>query len=369
MLSLFIGKTSNKICCFQKNQTGRKTWSQRISVIWQVLPLVGYCTAVKIQTNLNMSVCQWAGRAPLAWGKWGFGLTLRGKGFAFFCLHWLLTCRETGVLLPFANFSLGLVEFLWQRPPLLTHLPCTMMGTTRQFWVPHLTGCTEHPEMRMDTWVQACVCPARAAPGKVPLDIHFQGSLSHAAWHRVSPHAQGTNLAANATPVSCVGFLIIGCQVKKKRERLHDSVHKMKDWFMRLTLKRYQRAWCCIWWLQEKLWSIVTLHRQQELQTQHAPLWEPGFISSTPHKAAYYILCLAGFIVTCSTSDAECWPGSHESTTSISTSSTVTRWTDFHPSDLNEPPGNRDLNHRCLLFTLAGEAALMMYGPTAAAEI
>lgn len=93
----------------------------------------------------------------------------------------------------------------------------------------------------------------------------------------------------------------------------------------------------------EKLWSIVT----QATETPHTPhtALESGSISATHLKAVYYTLCLTGFIVTCSTSRAEGWPGSHESTTSISTSSTVTRWTDFHPSDLNEPPGNRDLNH------------------------
>lgn len=121
--------------------------------------------------------------------------------------------------------------------------------------------------------------------------------------------------------------------------------------------------------LQEKLWPILTLHSHWQLQTEAPQLQEPGFISATPHKVAYFAPCLAGFTVTWSTCDAERWPGSHESTASLSTSSMVTRWTDFHPSDLNEPPGNLNLNHRCLLFTLAGKAALMMYGPTAVAEI
>lgn len=53
-----------------------------------------------------------------------------------------------------------------------------------------------------------------------------------------------------------------------------------------------------------KLWLIVTLHRPQKLQTQRTQLQEPGFTSATLHKAAYYILCLAGFIVSWSTSDA-----------------------------------------------------------------
>lgn len=112
--------------------------------------------------------------------------------------------------------------------------------------------------------------------------------------------------------------------------------------------------------------AIVTLCSPQQLQTQAACHRKQP---SSPHKVAYYALCLPGFTVTWSACDAERWPGSHESTASIPAPASMTRWTDFHPSDLNEPPGNLDLNHHCLLFTLAGEAALMMYGPTAVAEI
>lgn len=80
---LFLQITqATKSATFKKSNR-QKNVEQCISVTWQVLLLVGYRTAVKIQTNLNMSVCQWAGRAPLSWGKWGFGLTLCGKRWGF----------------------------------------------------------------------------------------------------------------------------------------------------------------------------------------------------------------------------------------------------------------------------------------------
>lgn len=83
ILSLSIGNTGNKICPFQKTKAGRKMWRQHSSVTWWVLPFWGYSTAVKIQSNLNTSMCPRAGRASLAGGKRGFGLTLCGRGWLF----------------------------------------------------------------------------------------------------------------------------------------------------------------------------------------------------------------------------------------------------------------------------------------------
>lgn len=143
------------------------------------------------------------------------------------------------------------------------------------------------------------------------------------------------------------------------------QVSQKLGWFMSSTLIRHPGAPWYIPWLQEKLWLYSHFADPSSSKQAACHRKQP----SSPHRVAYYALCLTGFTVTWSACDAEHWPGSHESTASIPTSALVTRWTDFHPSDLNEPLGNLDLNHHCLLFTLAGEAALMMYGPTAVAEI
>jgi len=66
----------------------------------------------------------------------------------------------------------------------------------------------------MGTQGQACICPGQAAPGKVLLSRLL---VPCCVGPSVTP-CTGTGFAANAnaTPVSCVDFLIIGCQVKKK---------------------------------------------------------------------------------------------------------------------------------------------------------
>ena len=183
MLSLSTGNTDNKICCFQKNQIGRKMWSQCISFTWQVLPLVGYCTVVESQTSLNMSMCQWAGRVPLAWGKWRFGLALHGKGFGFFvCIHCSPVERQ---------------EHFFPLPTFLR-----LLLTNRRFSVAETTSAQRFS----DAWFGSCISQAaqsmprcvwahRDRPASVQVRLLlgrccFQGSLFHAVWVQVSPHAQ-----------------------------------------------------------------------------------------------------------------------------------------------------------------------------------
>lgn len=228
MLSFPVGNTGNKICCFQKSPTGRKMWSQRISATLQVVLLVGYCTALKIQTNLKRSVCQWAGRAPPLEGDQDFVFVWKGRGFVWlvyfalvlgvlvwfgfsfvwvliwfglfvFCLCWLLTCTLPTLLrLPQSNSRFSVAETTSTNTRAL--LNASVMGDEQLFCVPQLTGCTEHPRM----WVQACVCPGQASPGKTPSDLRFQGSLSHALWFQVSPRARGTSFCSKCKCQLCI---------------------------------------------------------------------------------------------------------------------------------------------------------------------
>lgn len=203
----------------------------------------------------------------LSWVFW-FGLVFRLFGFWFGLVYLFFVYVGYSPVLcqPYLGFPSQTVDFLWQRPPPLTHVPCSML----QWW--GMNNCFVSHNSQAAQSIPGCVWVCGSRPVCVQVKLLLGRHHQTYAFKAPCPMLCGSKCPlvhvvpasaanANVSFASFAGFVIIGWWVKKKinRERLYGSAYGIEDSF---TLTRHRRAWYCISGLQEKLWSIITLHRQ-----------------------------------------------------------------------------------------------------------